>query len=133
MRASVLVRLERLRLAVGAIEGEHQLGAQALPVRVVCNQDLELLDHVGVLAERELRLDQLLERRAPQVVQACHLGLGEWLIGEIRQRRPSPQRQRFLELRTAESARLPASSARPPATSRSKRCASSCSGSSVSS
>jgi hypothetical protein len=70
---------------------------------VLCNQRLELLHHVGVLAERQLCLDQLLEGRDPGIVEACHFGLGEGLIGEIRQRRAAPQRERVLELRHGRS------------------------------
>ena len=64
---------------------------------MLADQDLELLDHLGVAAERELRLDQLLQRRAPQVIQASDLREGKRLVGEVRQRIPAPQRQRLLE------------------------------------
>ena len=80
---------------------------------MLADQDLELLDHLGVAAERELRLDPLLQRRDPQVLQASDLREGERLVGEVRQRISAPQRQRLLELGPAESARSPASSARP--------------------
>ena len=64
---------------------------------MLADQDLELLDHLGVAAERELRLDQLLQRRDPQVIQASDLREGKRLVGEVRQRIPAPQRQRLLE------------------------------------
>ena len=45
-----------------AVEGEHQLGAEALPKRVLADQQLELGDELGARAEREIRLDALLQR-----------------------------------------------------------------------
>ena len=93
----VLVGLKRLGLTVRAIQGEHQLGAQPLPVRMLSDQRLQVLDHLGMAAERELGVDQLLERGDPEVIQACHLRLRERLERELRERLAAPQRQRLLE------------------------------------
>ena len=49
--------------------------------------------------ERQLRLDQLLQRRHAQVVEPGDLPLREGLVGELRQRRAAPQRQRPLQRR----------------------------------
>ena len=108
--ARVLVGLQRVGLAVRAVEGQHQLRPQALPVGVLGDQRLQLPDHLGVAAERQLGLDQLLERRDAQVVEPGDLALRERLVGEIRQRRAAPQRQRLLERRQrrARAGRRPA-------------------------
>ena len=93
----VLVGLERVGLAVGAVEGEHQLGPETLPVRVLVDERLELPDHLAVAAEHELRLDQPFERDGMQLVEPGGLALRERLVGEVGQRRAAPQRERLLE------------------------------------
>ena len=52
-----------------------------------------------VVAQRQFRLGQQFECRDAQVLQSRDLALGERLEGQIRQRRPAPQRQRRLERR----------------------------------
>ena len=100
---------------------------------MLADQRLELCHHLGMAAERELRLDQLLERRSPQLSQPRDLALGERLVREVRQRRAPPQRERPLERRSGALGAAGASSLRPSATSRSNRCESRRSGSSLSS
>ena len=95
----VLIRLKGVGLPVRAVEGEHQLGSQALAVRVLLDQALELTHQLRVAAERQLRLDQQLEARDPQVLEARDLRLRERLVGEVGQRRAAPQRERLLERR----------------------------------
>ena len=90
--AGVLVGLEGVGLAVRAVEREHQLRPQALSVGVLADQRLELPHHLGMAAERQLRLDQLLQGGDPQVVETGDLALGEGLVGELRQWRAAPQR-----------------------------------------
>ena len=53
------VDLQRLRLAAGAVEGEHQLPAQTLLQRVLGDERLELPDQVDVPAERQIGVDPL--------------------------------------------------------------------------
>jgi hypothetical protein len=84
--ACVLIRLERVRLPVAAVEREHELAAQALSVRVLADQDLELLHDLRVPRERQLRLDQVLQCRDMQVLETSDLGQSERLVGEVRQR-----------------------------------------------
>jgi hypothetical protein len=66
---------------------------------VLSDQRLQLTDQLGVGAERKPGLDQLLPRRHAQLVEPGDLALRERLIGEVRQRRPAPQRQRHLKRR----------------------------------
>ena len=62
---------ERVRLAPGAIEREHQLAAKALAQRLRGDQRLELADEVGVAPERELGLDPLLEGAPAELLEAA--------------------------------------------------------------
>ena len=78
-----------------AVEGEHQLGAEALPERVLADQQLELGDELGTRAEREIRLDPLLQGLDPELLEPRDLGLRPGLVGELGQRRPSPERERL--------------------------------------
>jgi hypothetical protein len=57
----VLVRLQRLGLPARSVERQHELPAQALPVRVLGDEPLELADEPRVTAEIELRVDPVLE------------------------------------------------------------------------
>ncbi len=57
--AGRLVDLQRVGLAAGAVEGEHELAAQALLQRVLGGERFQLADQLGVLAEREVGLDPL--------------------------------------------------------------------------
>ena len=119
------VASQRLGLAAGAVEREHQLAAQALPQRMLGDERLELADELGVTAERQVGVDPLLERRQPQLLQPRDLGLGERLVGEVGERRPAPQRERLAQLRAAA---VCGRARRASADSRSKRARSSSDG-----
>ena len=67
--ACLLVRLEGLCLAVGTVEGEHLLGAQALPQPVFADEHLQLAQHFLVAAEREVAVDPVHQRRQPELVE----------------------------------------------------------------
>ena len=93
------VRLERLGLALAAVEREHQLVPEPLPQRMRGHERLELRHQLGVAAEREVGLDTQLERAEPQLLQPRDLGLSELLVGQVGQRRPAPQRECLAQLR----------------------------------
>ena len=84
---------ERLALAPGSVEREHQLAAQALAQRMARDQQLELADEVGGAAECEVGLDAVLERGELQLLQARALDARERLGGELGQRRAAPERE----------------------------------------
>ena len=86
------VQLERLDLAGRPVQGQHQLRAQALSQRLLVDEPLELADELGVLAERQVGLDALLETREAGFLEAGRLGLGERLVREVGERRPAPGR-----------------------------------------
>jgi hypothetical protein len=85
------IHLERLRLSPRAVEGEHELSAKAFPQRVVPDERLELGDDVLVSCQREIGLDAFLETHEPAFLQAGDRRLGERLVREVRERRPSPE------------------------------------------
>ncbi len=93
--APVLIDMEGFGLAAAAVEGEHQLPAQALSEWVLRDERFQLTDQIGVEAERQFRLDPLLERSDAQFLQPSDLGLRERLIRELgerqaRARAPTP-------------------------------------------
>ena len=53
--------MQSLRLAARAVEREHQLRTEPLAKRMHRNERVELADELGVQAEREIRLDALLD------------------------------------------------------------------------
>ena len=50
-------------------------------------------------AERELRVDPLLERREAQLLEPLEAARGERLVGEVGERRPAPEVERLAEQR----------------------------------
>src|SRR5262249_39835720 len=91
------VRLERFSLPARAVEGEHELPAEPLRERILGDQRLELTHDLRVTPELELGLDQFLARGGAQLFHAGDLDLGERLVGEIRERRTAPERERLAE------------------------------------
>jgi hypothetical protein len=96
-RARVPVRRQRLCLAPGAVERDHELGAQPLAQRMAVHERLERADLLCVPAQGQLRLDELLGGGEPKPLQAADLSLSEGVIGEVGQRGTAPQRERFPE------------------------------------
>ena len=92
------VGLERFGLPARAIESQHELPAQPLTQRISRHERLELRHELVVVAERELRLDQILLRPDVQLIESSNLFVCECLVGEVRQRRSPPERQRRPEL-----------------------------------
>ena len=86
----LLVGREGFRLAVAAVEGEHELAARTLAQRLARDQRLDLAHGRGVASERELGLDPLLHEGELELLEAARLGGGEGLV-ELRERRPAPQ------------------------------------------
>ncbi len=89
------VDVERLGLSTAAVEREHELRADALAERVIPHECLELSHQVPVAAEREIRLDSLLERCQPDLFESVDRGAGEGLVREVGKRGSSPQSERL--------------------------------------
>ena len=98
MRRKRVEDLERLRLPAAPVQRQHQLPAQPLAQRVAAYQPVQLGDQLGVVAEHQLRLDPLLQAGELLLCQPALLEPREGLL-ELRQRRPSPQLQRFAQRR----------------------------------
>ena len=92
---ALVVETDRLRLPASPVEREHQLRAELLAQWVSADELLELADECPVRAELQVGGDSPLERAQPELLQAADRGLGEGVVGEVRQRRPSPQRERL--------------------------------------
>ncbi len=71
--ACASVRGERIGLAFRPIQGEHQLPPQPFAVRVLADQAFQLIDQRGILAERKVGLNSILERRQPKILQTLGL------------------------------------------------------------
>jgi hypothetical protein len=97
--AAPLVDVERLGLAVGAIERDHELAAQALAKRVPRDERLQLGDDLAVASERKLGVDSLLDRAQAEFLEPLDLTPRERVVGEVRERRAAPERKRRVELR----------------------------------
>ena len=91
------VVLERLGLAAGPVQREHELRQQALAQGVLRDECLELRHELGVLPEREVGVDPSLDRQQVQVLQAHDRRLRERLEGEIRKGRPAPEPERLAQ------------------------------------
>ena len=89
------VSLERLGLASRPIQREHQLPAQALAQRMLGDERLELAHELAMAAIREVRINRVLERAQPQLLQPPDRRRGERLVGDVGQRRPVPERERL--------------------------------------
>jgi hypothetical protein len=89
--------VQRLGLPLVAVAGEQQLAPAPLAQRVAGDHGLKLPDQVVMVAQGQLGVGQVLARRLTQLLQASGLRLGERLVGELRQRPPTPQRQRLAQ------------------------------------
>ena len=89
--AGIAVDLERLGVAARAVEREHVLAAEALAQRMLGTERLELADERGVAAELERRVDPLLERGQPQLLEPLDRRAGKRLVREVGERRPAPE------------------------------------------
>jgi hypothetical protein len=92
------VGLERLGLAVRAVEREHELPGQALAHRVVGHQPLELGHQLPMAPQLQVRLDALLQRGDAELLQPGDLGARERLELQAAEWRTAPQRQGIPEL-----------------------------------
>ena len=89
------IRLERLCLAAGSVEGKHVLRAQPLAERVLAHKRLQLRDERGVPAELQLRVDPQLKRREADLLEPRDCALRERLVRQVGKRRSAPQVERL--------------------------------------
>ncbi len=88
---------ERVCLAPRPVEGEHALRLETLAVRVAREERVELAREGRVKPSLEVRVDTGLESGQPALLEPCSLGLGEGLVGDVREGRASPERESFPE------------------------------------
>ena len=72
-----------LRLPPGTVERDHELAAEPFPDRVLADERLELGHDRFVTAEREVRLDPLLQRLQAQLFETGDVGLRERLVADV--------------------------------------------------
>ena len=94
-RPRVAVRGERVGLTAGAVEGEHLLRPEALTMRVLRDERLELGGDLGRDARLEIGVDPRLERGEPPLLEPRRLRLGERLECDVGERVPAPERERL--------------------------------------
>lgn len=92
-----LVDLERVTRTLCAIEREHQLAIQAFVEWVSGDQALELGNELGVAPVREIRLESILVRRQPQLLEPARRALRERFVPQIRERHTTPELERLTQ------------------------------------
>ena len=94
--AGASVGVERLCLAVGAVQREHELSAEPLAGRVLRDQRFQLADQVCFATEREVGFDALFDRGEPEVLETAAFDLRERLV-ELGERTAAPERERLTQ------------------------------------
>jgi len=89
-----VVALERLCLPARTVEREHVQAPEPLAEGLLLDERLELCDELVLAPAFEVSLDPLLEDAETLLLEAPDLALREGLVGEVGERRPSPERQR---------------------------------------
>ena len=74
---------ERVGVATGAVEGDHELGPERLARRVLVGEGLDLGDHLGRPAAGQLGVDEPLVGDEPQLFQPLSLRARPVLVGEL--------------------------------------------------
>ena len=124
-RARVAVGVERVCLAAGAVQGEDQLAAEPLTMRVCGDERLELADEGGVPARPRDPGRSVASRAASRASSSrAAAAPREGLVREVRERRPAPERERLVGAppdRLARGARSARRRARRPRRGRGSR------------
>ncbi len=95
----VAKHLERVRLASGSIERQHQLAAESLAPRVGGDERLELRDEAPMTPELEQSLDPVLLGLEPPLGEPLDLRLGEVVEGEVGEGGAAPECECRIEAR----------------------------------
>jgi hypothetical protein len=89
-----LIGPERLGVAPGTVQRQHQNLARPLAKRILPDRRFGERQGIGHLARRELRGGELLDGVEVPIGEAPDVRLGKLLVGKVGQRRPAPQRER---------------------------------------
>jgi hypothetical protein len=88
--AALAVDVERLGLATGSVEREHELAAEPLLKRVLADERAQLADELRVPAQCQVGVDPVGERTEAELVEADALQLNRLDRIEICQRLAPP-------------------------------------------
>ena len=113
-RHLVAVHGQRLDLAAGAVEGQHERAGQLLAQGVGRHEAAQLGHRLQRPAELDERPRARLLREAPQILQPPDLGLRPVLAAEVAERRAAPQRERGVERLERRAGRLGGGGAHRP-------------------
>ena len=90
-RPGLAVGVQRVSLPAGTVQRQHELLPEGLAVGLLEREAAQLLDELPVEAERQLRVDPVLEHGQSQLVEARGFAARERLVGELHERRTAPQ------------------------------------------
>ena len=89
--AGLTLGLQGVDLTAGPIEGDDELGPKSFAHRMTGHQLDEVCNDVGMVAGRQLAVDEALVRGQLQLLQAGDRVPGEPVVLEVRQRRAAPE------------------------------------------
>jgi hypothetical protein len=96
-RRRLSVHVERLGLAPRSIESEHELSAQSLAQCVLPDERVQLGHKLVLASEGQIGIDPRLERPHASLLEAGDFVLREVVVLEVRERRSTPEPERFPE------------------------------------
>ena len=97
-RSRVAVRREGVGLAARAIERHDALRLKVLPMRMTCDEGIELRHEARVASSGEIGIESRLQGRQATLLEWCGAGPGEGLAGEVGERRAAPEREGVVQL-----------------------------------
>src|ERR671930_730286 len=89
--------IEGFGLPARSEQRRHQLAPPAFAERLLANHGLEPGDQRSRVLVRQFRVDQVLERRPPKLVESLTLGRAETRVSEVLVRGPAPEPEGLLE------------------------------------
>src|SRR5262249_48756697 len=92
-RTRLAVRRERLRLPAASIERQHELTPERLPERILLQETADLRHQLRVPTKGQLGIDPVADHLMPHLVEASQVGLGEALVPNPLDGRPTPLAQ----------------------------------------
>ena len=92
-------RLQSLPLPARPVEGHHELSPETFAERMAGREVFEFRDRSRVVAERQARIDLVLQGGEPHLLEARDLPFERRGVRQIREGSTAPQRQRLAEAR----------------------------------
>ena len=107
-RSSFAIPIERLGLASGAVEGEHELRARTFAQRRFLDPVLQLRNQLQMLTQRKGAVDPLLADEPSFLIEPCSSDLRITLECDVGERIPAPEGERLIVRPQRLGVRLPA-------------------------